>query len=378
MEIRYVPRSTDLPIPVMAAEVYEGAQLLSRIKTVATRPTRYHSQWISTMTVGGVATDPEYRRGGYVRMMLEDLFRLSADRDWVVSLLHPFSFAYYRKFGYEKVADHLILEFPLEKLEHFPRVNDFVKVNGAEYIPDAVKVFEKFSIGRNLSFRRFGGEHLPTEPDFNKRVCYIRYRGAEPVAYIVFNLDREIVINRMHGKVINVYEFAFTDPEALRDIFGFLRMFDGEMERVKFHNCAMTPEVDVMLRHYMHVSYTVVPDLMARVLNTEKLLLANDFPLGEGHFVLGVEDALPAVTGVFQVEYAKGKANVKRLSREVASFTGKTDVVCESGALSQILYGYHSLTPDLLPYINGVKVTGDPTDLIRAYPKAKNGLFEHF
>ena len=325
-----------------------------------------------------MGTDPEYRRGGYVRKMLEELFSISEERDWVVSLLHPFSFSYYRKFGYEKVGDHLILEFPIQKLEHFPRVNDFVKLEGGDRVPDCVKVFEKFSMGRNLMFRRFGGEHLPKEPDWKKNVCYLRYRNGEPVAYVVFRLEQELAVNHVYGKMLHVNEFAFTDGEALRDIFGFLRMFEGEMEQVTIHNCAMAPEVDLLLRHYTHVKYTLLPDLMARVLNTEKLLLANDFPLEPGRFVLGVEDTLPAVRGVFSVEYGKGEVEVKRQSADVDTFGGKTDLTVSSGALAQILYGYHSLTPELLSYMEGVRVTGDPRDLIRAYPKTAGGLFEHF
>jgi predicted acetyltransferase len=65
MEIRYTQGKKEQPISVMKVEVMEGEKRLSKISAVTTRPTRYRSQWIPTMTVGGVATDPEYRRGGY-------------------------------------------------------------------------------------------------------------------------------------------------------------------------------------------------------------------------------------------------------------------------------------------------------------------------
>jgi predicted acetyltransferase len=378
MEIRYTEGKKLEPIHTTRMELWENDVRLTRIAAVTTRPTRYHSQWISTMTVGGVATDPEHRRGGYVKHLLNELFSQAEEKDWVVSLLHPFSFSYYRKFGYERVADHRILEFPLNKLDHVPRVNDFVLLQGSERISDVLKVYEKFFEHRNLSFRRFGGEHLPTEPDFKKKVCYIRYRGKEPVAVVIFNLEKQLVVNHMDGVMLNVFEMAYVDKEALLDIFGFLRMFDGEMDRVTIHNCAMAPEVELLLRHYTHLSVKILPDLMAKVLNTEKLLQANDFPKEHGRFVLGVEDSLPTVAGVFSVEYQDGKAEVKRLCEHPEHYGGTPDLVCDSCALSRILYGYHSLNKELLSYMDGVKLTGDPADLIRAYPQQTNGLYEHF
>ena len=73
----------------------------------------YCGKYLKTLTISGVATSPEYRRCGCVRQMLNKLFEMAPERGWEVSFLHPFSFSYYRKFGYEKVADHKIIEFPI-------------------------------------------------------------------------------------------------------------------------------------------------------------------------------------------------------------------------------------------------------------------------
>lgn len=377
MELKFTENKINEQVTGITAEAFVcGERATGAYFTV--RPSRYHSEWIPALTVGGVATDPEYRREGHVRKILESAFENNAQYGAYVSLLHPFSFSYYRKFGYEKVADHLILEFPIEGLGFLPRVNDFVKLRGEERVGDVLKIFEKFSEGRNLMFRRFGSEHLPLEPDLGKRATYIRCRDGEPVAYVTLSCEKVFYVNQMRSVNLNVWELAFTDPEALRDIFGFLRMFEGENDTVKIHNCAMIPEVDIMLREYIRISYTIIPDIMARVLDTEKMLSANAFPHESGAFRIAVDDVLPDVRGVFEVEYGQGRGKVTRLAASPDAFSGKTDIECNAQALSQILYGYHSLTPQLLPYIDGVRVTGNPTGLILAYPKAVNGIFEHF
>ena len=69
----------------------------------------FGSEMIKTVLTGGVNTFVENRRGGNVRKIFDRIHTVSAEQeDCAVSLLHPFSFAYYRKFGYEKVGPYMI------------------------------------------------------------------------------------------------------------------------------------------------------------------------------------------------------------------------------------------------------------------------------
>jgi len=71
-----------------------------------------------------------------------------------------------------------------------------------------------------------------------------------------------------------------------------MRMYEGELETVKIHDCAMSPEIDLVLREYILVKYTVMPDIMGRILNVEEFLKANAYPEERGHFIVKVEDTL--------------------------------------------------------------------------------------
>ena len=46
----------------------------------STVETRFCKTWVRTLRVGGVGTDPEYRRGGYVRAMFEKSLREARER----------------------------------------------------------------------------------------------------------------------------------------------------------------------------------------------------------------------------------------------------------------------------------------------------------
>ena len=56
---------------------------------------------VKALAAVGIGTEPEYRRYGLVRKMLELSGEIAKNEGYLISILHPFSFAYYRKFGYD-------------------------------------------------------------------------------------------------------------------------------------------------------------------------------------------------------------------------------------------------------------------------------------
>jgi len=355
----------------------ESDEVMSRA-VFCERYSRYHGSYIKTVTAGGISTQPEYRRGGYVRQMFAKAFTMAPERGWAVSMLHPFSFGYYRKFGYERVSDHLVMGFPIAKLEYLPRVNELVRLQGSERVPDVVTIYEKFAENRHIMFERWDGSRFPLDPKLSEKSTYIRYHGNEPVGYITLGVEKVFMYNHSANVNLNIYEMAYVSPDALRDLLGFVRMFEGENETVLVHNAAMMPELDLMLRHYTHTSYKTVPDIMARILDTETMLKANKYPKENGHFTIAVDDDQPLCKGVYAVEYADGKCEVTRRADSCDGYVGKYDFKCNAPALTQLLYGYYSMTPAILPYVDGVTECGDTADFCRAFPKVYGGLFEHF
>ena len=340
------------------------------------KDTRYGEKWLKSLLVGGVGTDPEYRRRGYVRGFLEEIFARARQRGLAVSVLHPFSFAYYRKFGYERVADHLILDFPLSALEFLPRCDAFERVRTPLQAREATDVTNAFSRGRALMPRRADAALIPADGDLGKGVCYL-HRGADGAAdgYVTISLNKTLDVNHFMGGVLTVREICYLSPEALRADLGFLRMFDGEAESVHVDNAAMAPEVDAVLRHYTHTAYRLLPDLSARVFDPEAFFAANDWPREEGMFSLRVTDPYGVASGAWRVRYGGGEARIEPLSAGAAC-----GVTMDVSPLAPVLYGAHGLTAEGLGYLDGVTVASDSEarDLLRAFPPRARGMFEHF
>lgn len=70
--------------------------------------------------VGSVATRPEYQRRGYAGALMCAVVRRMQESGIVLSALAPFSFRYYRKFGWELVGEHRTYRFASDRIGSLP------------------------------------------------------------------------------------------------------------------------------------------------------------------------------------------------------------------------------------------------------------------
>lgn len=338
---------------------------------------RLNGAAVKAMTIGGVGTDPEYRRLGLVRSFLAKAAELADAEGCAVTVLHPFSFAYYRKFGFERVADHRILEFPIRALDFVPRYEKFTRCTAAE-LPLLDQVYNAFVKKRNIMFERFGNFAWPVETA-GKNVYLCRDESGSADAFISYELETPLYVNHIANATLHVREFGFTSPAALDKLFGFMRMFDGQVDNVILHNTAMAPEVELRLRHYTHTKITIVPDLMARINDVEAVLKASRYPDVPGSFTVKVTEpegsAHSAVktSGVWNVRYENSTAEVTRLADDAAF-----DLAADIPAFTRLIFGYESYGADAAGYMPGVERKTDCTDFFRAFGNRPCGLFQHF
>lgn len=334
---------------------------------------------IPAATIGGVGTEPEFRRGGKVRAIFVEMANETAKRGIPLTVLHPFSFAYYRKFGFERVADHRVLEFPMSALAYVPRYSDLVRGTTEEHRAAMEAVYNTFAATRQLLPRRAG---YPFPIGGGDRRSYVSYNEAgEADGYIILSIEKYFWVNQMVSVNLNVYEMAFTTPEALMKLFGFMRMFEGELESVKIHDCAMCPEVELRLRNYTHTKITVIPDLMARINDVEALFTLIKYPCAAGTFTVKCTEPegtpwmahADKTTGIFRVDYKDGAGTVTRLTDDA-----DYDLAADVPALTQLVFGYNIGGYEVARYMENTTFKNPADDFFRAFPTRPGGVFEHF
>ncbi len=328
---------------------------------------------VKTLIVAGVNTRPEYRRHGYVRLIMNHLFDMAPEKGWEMSILHPFSFSYYNKFGYERISDHKITEFPTAMLNTFERRTDLVALS-ASNAQDALRIYKEFSTERNLLPERndpmwYLGERYGK---YAKTYLWYDEKGV-PSGYLILTNEKVFEINRSVGVVLDVHEMVYTSAKALVALLGFLRVYEGDNDTIKLRDTAMCPEFEIVYKHFTHMKTRIIPDISGRILNTKTVLLKNTYPKQHGAFTLKVADERPNVKGIFRVEYEGGSATVRELE-DNSDF----DIAISASALCPIVYGHTTLNEKTIHYIPGIEIKGETDAFVRAFPKRYGGVFEHF
>ena len=347
--------------------------------TLGFRTVHFSGKEIPCGAIGGIGTDPEYRRGGLVREVITEMANECDRRAIPLTILHPFSFAYYRAFGFERVADHRVLTFPITALNFVPRYPNLIRCKGDTYNTELAQVYNTFAAdGRHLMFKR-STAHFPTF-DGGKKV-YLSHDGeGRPDGYIILEIENYFSVNRMVSVNLHVHELIALTDTAMDKLFGFIRMFEGEMETVKMENIAMIPEVELRLRHYMHTGITILPDIMARINDVQLFFESVPFPAEAGSFT--VKTAEPPrspwsgekTNGVWKVTYQNGTATVEKLPDDTEDYDFSADIP----ALTQLVFGYDAYTPDYARHTHGTRWRTDAEGFFRAFPRRPAGIFEHF
>jgi len=351
----------------------DGETLTSMMYPI-TYQSRYGNGYLPALGIGGVATFPQYRRCGGIRAIFEKLLSMAPERGWAMSYLYPFSYDYYRKFGYERVLRRKEMGFDCAMLAGVPRNSDAVLYTDPSQLPDLLDVYERFSAGMNLIFRRpaDGGEykrHYSPVPRKSMQYTYIWYdKSGKAQSYATCKIKDE---------TLRVQELCYTSPEALLGILGFLRMYDGQVRRYRFTDLPEITPLEFLMGNYWEVDYEMDSFAMGRVLLPDVLLNAYDYPAENGAFTLAISDSLACSRGTFRVCYGGGSAQVQKLSDNPLC---EADLTLEMPALSRIMLGSETLTARTASYLPGVIIRGEAgaDAFLRAFQKRPGHIYTRF
>jgi predicted acetyltransferase len=131
----------------------DGEGIMSGAEAIDMK-TSFYGEYIPTLGVANVTTKPEYRRSGCVRSVFSYMYDMADSRGWEISYLYPFSFNYYRQFGFERICDTLDLELPISALSFLPQ-NTSVKLYDSEAMKsDIISLCLSYGRDKNCLFIR--------------------------------------------------------------------------------------------------------------------------------------------------------------------------------------------------------------------------------
>ncbi|MBM7552885.1 GNAT family N-acetyltransferase [Thalassobacillus pellis] len=179
--------------------------------------------------IAGVATYPEYRRAGYVSQMIKDSLSIMKDKGISLSLLHPFSVPFYRKFGYELTQyTHTYQSSPSDLLSEKYQAKGKLKRKTYQEARDELNhLYEKAASQYTLMLVRKDWWWTRRVID-SESVIILHYDNiGDPAGYIISTMKSDKLV---------IEEFIYHSADA----------FYSLLQWVKNHD-SMTNQVEMML-----------------------------------------------------------------------------------------------------------------------------------
>lgn len=281
--------------------------------------------------IAGVATWPEARRHGCVSRLLHASLTEMREQGQTISMLHPFAFPFYRKYGWEMTVERK--KYELEP-RHFP-----AKRNGPGSVeriaPNTAAVAELYAKAAS----RFTGTLDRTEEWWTRKrwatpglLALYRNEAGEPEGYLHYQVE---------NRVMTVLEWVSVTEGARRGLWDFVGNHDSMIDRLLLTVPSNDPlpflVSDPRFKQETH------PYFMSRIVDAEAFVSEYRFAPGtDESLLLRLQDAHADWNdGMFRLSLgANGKAELKRVEEDSAA-----SVTLDIQTLTALLLGGRRPTP---------------------------------
>ncbi|KIL37859.1 hypothetical protein SD70_30290 [Gordoniibacillus kamchatkensis] len=261
--------------------------------------------------IAGVATWPEYRRQGMVGKLLRHALRTMRENGQTISMLAPFSFPFYRRYGWESFTEYRKYEIETDKLAGVFAPGEGT-VERVPLEPETVgPVYEAYA-------KTFNGM-LKRDDTYWRERMFKPKKGTAAVYRNAAGHSRGYVFYQVRDKVFKVHELVWLDEEARSALWKFIADHDSMMERVELQ----APKDDRLpfLLPNPRFKQETVPYFMARIVDVAAFAAQYPFLPGAADvFTLRVRDEHADWNdGAFQLRIgADGQAGIRRLGGDEA------------------------------------------------------------
>jgi predicted acetyltransferase len=321
--------------------------------------------------IGGVSTLPEARGGGYVRRINDVIMPYMRDEQGLLfSFLFPWSFAFYRKFGYELCYTPSRLNIPMEYFRDYKFPTNMTMYEPGDDITPFHEVYNAFTKDMNLAVARdeiLMKFRVDSDPYLRRTYAYLhRDADGRPDAYIIYRAD----VNRESGNTMHIRELAWVTPEGLHAIFGYIGGLAAQFEECNwdapfgFNPYPLFPES-------YKLTFTYPARGMNRILNAPKVLKLLKAPAQPGKAVIQVQDRfMPVNSGTYALEWENGAITSVKQGHQAADL--ETDIE----TLAQLATGY--LTPAEVRLKRNAKINSNEAALQALFPRKDMILMDYF
>lgn len=214
--------------------------------------------------IGFVASYPEYRSQGRIDRIMTELLATSRERGVNLSYLAPFSYPFYRRYGYELTFERAVYDVPASQWPDSPKVSG--RVERLSWTEAKPVIQELFTVAKRHHQGGVEREEwwLSFKFPLRKNYTYAVYYDAKdiPQGYLVYLLEP--------GK-LTIAEWTWLTGEAFRGLNRFVASHNGSVANI-FYDVGFDGQNLQFLTQTPMSGFTVRPEMMARVVDVKRFL----------------------------------------------------------------------------------------------------------
>ncbi|MBD2848198.1 GNAT family N-acetyltransferase, partial [Paenibacillus sp. IB182496] len=290
--------------------------------------------------VASVATWPEQRRNGAVKRLIQQALQHMRSEGQAWSMLAPFSYGFYRKYGWEMLTEHRTYTLAKTQLPQPQDVGGRVErrpvLNGA-LAKELSPLYEAYASRYNGTLQR--------TLEWWETSVFKRKSGQAAIYYNEANEPRGYVVYACKNRNLHVHELVALDEQARRGIWRFLSNHDSMINHL-YWSAPMDDRLPAQLPD-PRIGQSIEPYFMVRIVDVMGALSDYPFETVSGAssvrcIRLTIEDATCAWNqGVFELTpEAAGSVRVSRASADETDGLNGVSLACDIQTLSVMMSGY--------------------------------------
>lgn len=279
--------------------------------------------------IGAVTTLPEYRNRQYAAGLLKRSLEIMRERRQSFSMLAPFSYNFYRKYGWELAFHYYEYCLPVEDFRDFGNGEGNFCPVGVEDIPRINRVYEEYA-------RKYNGAIKRSERQWRDNFAYYAGKKYHGYGYVDKHGDLQgyLFFQIKEGKFF-LHELVGNSRTVKEELFRFVYQHRAQVREIVWR--APADDIFLLLLKEPRRTCKLVPGMMIRVVDVKAALKHYHFPGCDGSFLLKVDDPWASWNDrLFQVSVDRGRARVRE---EPAGRRGP-DIECSIQTFSQMISGY--------------------------------------
>lgn len=308
-------------------------QLTSQVMATPFR-VNFHEVSYKMAGIGYVASYPEYRGEGGISSIMKTMLAELAEQGFALSYLAPFSYPFYRKYGYEQIfeqAEYTIKAIDWPYIKRVPgRIQRVDWQTGKATIAAIYQQVKKTQRG-GLAREDWWFDYALNRNEADHLAIYTAPTG-EAAGYLKY---------RMENGIFEIVEWHYLTNQAFKALAGFIGSHTGSVNEFHWVTGFAGQDLNYLLPTPA-AQVTILPYMMARIVNLATFIAEYPFKAGKkATFYLAVEDEYgPWNQGIWQLNLAQdGNKTFEKLSE-----VPENEVLIKGSiqTWTQLLMGYRS------------------------------------